>query len=71
MAITFARVPKLQFRAQKGKGAVTNAVLGGSWVNVIEDPDDGFLKVRAFAKEGWVKKEAHRTSTNSIRSVLR
>ena len=66
MAITFARVPKLQFRAQKGKGAVTNAVLGGSWVNVIEDPDDGFLKVRAFAKEGWVKKE-HTGRDNSIR----
>ena len=64
--VTFARVPKLKFRAQKGKGPVTNAVLGGSWVNVVEDPGDGFLKVRAFAKEGWVAK-ADTGSDNSIR----
>jgi competence protein ComEC len=64
--VTFARVPKLEFRASKGKGGVTNAVLGGSWVNVLDDPGDGFLKVRAFQKEGWVKKEDTGTD-NSIR----
>lgn len=64
--VTYARVPKLQFRAEKGKGKVTNAVLGGSWVNVLEDPGDGFLKVRAFQKEGWVKK-ADTGSDDSVR----
>jgi competence protein ComEC len=64
--ITYARVPKLDFRAQKGKGRVTNAVLGGSWMNVLEDPGDGFLKVGAFQKEGWVRK-ADTGSDDSIR----
>ncbi len=64
--VTYARVPKLEFRAEKGKGKVTNAVLGGSWVNVLEDPGDGFLKVRAFQKEGWVDK-ADTGSDDTIR----
>ncbi|MFW2380604.1 MAG: ComEC/Rec2 family competence protein [Acidimicrobiales bacterium] len=59
---TFAGVPELKLLKAKGGGAATTTVLLGARLGIVStDTGDGWLKVRAFGKEGWVRVEDTRS----------
>jgi len=51
-----AELPLRKMRNLDSKGATTTVLLG-AWMGVVEERDDGWLKVRSFGKEGWVREE--------------
>ena len=58
---TYAGVAELPLLKKTTGKAATTTVLLGAWLGVIEEPGDGWLKVRAFGKEGWVRVEDTRS----------
>lgn len=53
----YAGKPETKLR-KKAKGrSVETTVLLGAWLGVIEERDDGWIKVKAFGKKGWVHEE--------------
>ena len=56
---TYAGVGELPLRKNRDleSKSATTSVLLGAWLGVLEERDDGWLKVRSFGKEGWVRLE--------------
>lgn len=53
---TYAGLPELKLLKAKGGDSAHTTVLLGAWLGVIvDDSGDGWIKVRAFGKEGWVR----------------
>ena len=50
----YAGKPETKLRKKPKGKSVETTVLLGAWLGVIDERDDGIIKVKAFGKEGWV-----------------
>ncbi len=50
----YAGLPETKLRKKPKRKSVVTTVLLGAWLGVIAQRNDGWIKVRAFGKEGWV-----------------
>ena len=59
----YAGKPETKLRKKPKGKSVETTVLLGAWLGVIDEREDGWIKVKAFGKEGWVP-EADETMQN-------
>jgi competence protein ComEC len=49
------------YRSHTGRKKRVNTILLGTWMGVVEERDDGWLKVKTIGPDGWVREEDTRT----------
>ena len=50
----YAGKPETKLRKKPNGKSIETTVLLGAWLGVVEENSDGWIKVKAFGKEGWV-----------------
>ena len=49
------------YRSHTGRKKRVNTILLGTWLGVVEEREDGWLKVKTIGPDGWVRVEDTRT----------